>query len=141
MTDTDKNAHAIRNARAWAESILEAMTAYKALEKGEGESVTYDGETFTDADELRQRIEEMPLSVAVRGGWYSPGDEDKGGEAEEFQILLSTGGPALRLVGDIGSRASLEYQDWGIPWTEYRETTDAEDDAIEAFVGLFWFGD
>lgn len=134
-----ENNHAIANARAWAASILEAMTAYQALESGEAESVTYEGDTFEDADDLRQRIEEMPLSVQVRDGWRSPGAESDG--PEEFEILLSTGGPALRIYGEIGGHHSLQWQDWGTPWTDYRDTTDDQDQAIAAFVGLFWFGD
>jgi hypothetical protein len=137
MTD---NNHAIGNARAWAASIHEAMTAYQALESGEAESVTYEGETFEDADELRQRIEEMPLSLQVRDGWRSPGEERA--DPEEFEILLSTGGPALRIYGEIGAAyPALQWQDWGTPWTDFRDTTDAQDEAISAFVGLFWFGD
>jgi hypothetical protein len=136
MTD---NNHAIGNARAWAQSIGEAMAAYQQLDGDEAESVTYEGETFTDADDLRQRIEEMPLSVQVRSGWYSPGGES--GDAEEFEILLSTGGPALRIYGDIGGAHSLQWQDWGTPWTDYRDTTDQQDEAISAFAGLFYLGD
>ncbi|MBK6800386.1 MAG: hypothetical protein IPG83_02545 [Novosphingobium sp.] len=140
MTD---NNHAIANARAWAASIHEAMTAYQQLDSGEAETVDYEGEAFDDPDALRQRIEEMPLSVQVRGGWYSPGDYRGQSErqAEEFEILLSTGGPALRITGDIGGAASLQWQDWGTPWTDYRDTTDGQDEAIAAFVGLFYLED
>ena len=133
------NNHAIANARAWAASIHEAMTAYQQLDSGEVESVDYEGEAFDDSDELRQRIEEMPLSIQVRDGWRSPGAESDG--AEEFEILLSTGGPALRITGDIGAAPSLQWQDWGTPWTDYRDTTDDQDEAIAAFVGLFYFDD
>ena len=136
--------HAISNACAWAASIHEAMTAYQSLESGEAESVTYEGESFDDADDLRQRIEEMPLSVQVRGGWYSPGDHEgqASRQAEEFEILLSTGGPALRIYGEIGDAyPALQWQDWGTPWSPYRETTEEQDAAILAFVGLFYLGE
>lgn len=136
MTD---NNHAIANARAWAASIHEAMTAYQQLDSGEAETVDYEGEAFDDSDSLRERIEQMPLSVQVRDGWRSPGAESDG--AEEFEILLSTGGPALRITGDIGGAASLQWQDWGTPWTDYRDTTDGQDEAIAAFVGLFYLED
>ena len=137
MTETN---HAIANARAWAASIHEAMTAYQSLESGEAESVTYEGDAFEDADDLRQRIEEMPLSVQVRDGWRAPGAESDG--AEEFEILLSTGGPALRIYGEIGDAyPALQWQDWGTPWTPYRETTEEQDAAILAFVGLFYLGE
>lgn len=136
--------HAISHARAWAADIKAAMAAFEALDGGEAESVTYDGETFEDADDLRQRIEEKPLSVQVRGGWYTPGGEKP--DAEEFEIMLSTGGPALRIIGDIdgvggASGGVLQWQDWGTPWTDYRDTSDEEDEAISAFVGLFYMGE
>jgi hypothetical protein len=74
-----------------------------------------------DAGEARQRIEEDALSVEVRSDWQSPGARL---EATEFQILLCTGGPAVRIVGQLNehrepSRAWIEYQDWGTPWTQY----------------------
>lgn len=133
--------HAINNARAWAGIIGEAMEALRALEKGgrAADPVTFEGETFDHADDLRERIEEMPLSVEVRDGWRAPGSER--GEAEEFCILLSTGGPALRIYGQIGGEHWLQWQDWGTPWTDYRDTTDEQDDAISAFVGLFYLED
>lgn len=131
--------HAISNARAWAEYILEAVTAFQSLDNGEAESITYNGESFDDSDDLRERIEEMPLSVQVRDGWRAPGAKSDG--AEEFEILLSTGGPALRIYGEIGGCHSLQWQDWGTPWTDYLDTTDEQDRAISAFVGLFYLGD
>lgn len=72
-------------------------------------------------DDARQRIDEDPLEIQVRSGWSAPGSDL---EAEEFMILLCTGGPAVRIVGelsDVGEphRAWMEYQDWGTPWTQY----------------------
>ncbi|MES2300871.1 MAG: hypothetical protein V4521_02155 [Pseudomonadota bacterium] len=140
--------HAISNARAWAGTICEVMTAFTALESGEVESVEFDGSTYDDADDLRQRIDEMPLSVQVRGGWYTPGDSDGfDAKPEEFEILLSTGGPALRIYGKLNGYGSvdgapdLEWQDWGTPWTTYSEETESEVDAICAFAACFWFGE
>lgn len=79
-----------------------------------------DCESREQADE---RIQEDPLSIEVRSGWVTPGSEM---EAEEFMILLSTGGPAVRIVGELDEhgephRAWLEVQDWFKPWTEYHE--------------------
>lgn len=104
--------------------------------------ISVDGEQL-DEDAIRERIEESPLSVQVRGGWHSPGDND-GTEAEEYEILLSTGGPALRIVGDLSggqpTSARLEYQDWGTPWTEHITTGD-DHDALLRWVSVFYFGD
>jgi len=133
MTD-----HAISNARAWAETICKGIAALRALEGGE-ETASFDGEEFDDADTVRERLEEMPLSVRVRDGWRSPGDESDG--PEEFEILLSTGGPALRIYGKIDGEHALQWQDWGTPWTDYRDTTDEQDQAIATFVGLFYLGE
>ena len=74
----------------------------------------------TDEDDARQRINEDPLSVEVRSDWTTPSEEL---EAGEFMILLCTGGPAVRIVGELRGgepcRAWLEYQDWGTPWTQW----------------------
>ena len=134
MTD-----HAISNARAWAETIAEAMGALRQLDRGEAEAVRFEGGSFDSADELRERIEQMPLSVQVRDGWRSPGGEKA--DAEEFEILLSTGGPALRVYGEIGGCHALQWQDWGTPWTDYHDTTDEQDEALSDFVGLFYLED
>jgi hypothetical protein len=104
-------------------------------------AVTVNGDEL-DEDACRERIEESPLSVEVRGGWRYPGALDDG--PEEYCILLSTGGPALRIVGDLSihaepTSARLEYQDWGTPWTE-RITTGEDRDALMRFVSVFYFG-
>ena len=74
-----------------------------------------------DLEEAMQRIYEDPLSVDFRSGWVSCQDDM---QPEEFMILLCTGGPAVRIMGELDhnndvSRAWLEYQDWGTPWTQY----------------------
>lgn len=97
------------------ESIAE-MVAKLDAEDSEGES-------DDDAREkAREEILEDPLSLQVRGGWHTPGEETG---AEEFELLLGTGGPAVRIRGELNqhcepSSARLETQDWGTPWTEYR---------------------
>lgn len=149
-TATEKT-HAERNAEGHAESILELYRAFKALESGEAEAATADGDEYTDADAIRERAQEMALSVEVRGPWHTPGDTD-GNKADEFQILLSTGGPALRVMGDLNDygepdadNSRLEIQDWGTPWTEYRpaliETADDWEEAWAWFLGCFYFGE
>lgn len=105
------------------------------------EAATIEGEIQKDAEAVRERIQESPLSVEVRDDWRSPGD-DSGGPVE-FKILLSTGGPALRIMGELDgnnepSRAWLEYQDWGTPWTQY---FDVEQSTLLAFCQCFYFGE
>lgn len=108
----------------------------------------YDG---TNTEETRDAIQatakEAVLSVDVRSGWRAVGETL---EAEEFQILLSTGGPAVRIVGDLGlgnqaEAPRLEHQDWGTPWTEWKgacpDMGASLQSILEAFCGLFFFGE
>lgn len=92
-----------------------------------------------DADEARQRIEEDALSVQVRSDWVDPGEPMTPGE---FETLLKTGGPALRILGELDEsgephRAWLEVQDWGKPWTHYWEKS--LDEVLLAYSRCFVF--
>lgn len=106
----------------------------------EHEEIEPDGFEF-DQDEARQRIQEDALSVEVRGDWHAPGEEDV--KASEFCILLTTGGPALRIMGELDehmqpSRAWLEHQDWGTPWTQW---FDVEQETLLEYCRNFYFGE
>lgn len=95
-----------------------------------------------DEEAARERIQEDALSVQVRSDWYSPGDED-GAKPAEFEILLTTGGPALRIIGDLDehgqpTRARMEHQDWGTPWQELFE---ADRDVLLTYAQQFYFGE
>jgi hypothetical protein len=131
---------AIRNAQAWNDTICQALTALDRLQRDDTTPQTVDGETFDDADALRERIYEMPLAVSVRSDWSTPHDTLTPGE---YQILLTTGGPALRIVGDLTingepDTARLEYQDWGTPWTAYALAQAEEARALD-FASMFFF--
>jgi hypothetical protein len=122
--------HAIENGRNWYATICEQLAALKA-------ACNTDNDAYEAA---REAIQESPLSVDVRSGWHSVGSA---GEPDEFQILLSTGGPALRIVGRLGiyscpEGSRLEWQDWGTPWTE---CTFADSTTLDAYAAQFWFGD
>lgn len=97
-------------------------------------AVTLDGEEV-DEDAARQRIAEDALSVEVRSGWASPGEDL---EAEEYCILLTTGGPAVRIIGKLEdgqpTDAILEVQDWGTPWT-----FASSDDDLLTYASQFCF--
>ena len=93
-----------------------------------------------DDDEARDTILEDALSVEVRSGWHTPGDSSAD---NEYCILLSTGGPASRIVGDLNQwkepvSATLQVQDWGTPWTDYRE---ADQDTLLKYADCFHFGE
>lgn len=91
------------------------------------------------AEAIEERAREQALSVELRSGWYTPGEQP---EAEEGMILLSTGGPALRLLCDVSGggliRPRLEHQDWGTPWMEM---FSIDREAWEWFAGLFYVGE
>jgi len=92
-------------------------------------------------DAARAEIEELPLEVTVRSGWRRPGEVM---EPEEYQILLATGGPAVRITGVLGRwgepiTALLEYADWGAPWTAYYADAEEEKVLLE-FARQFYYG-
>lgn len=100
-----------RPAESWADQNPDEAEELKELEAAAG-----DCESREDAE---QRIQDDPLSLRifgerVNGEW----------EADKLELLLSTGGPAVRIMGELDesgepSRAWLEVQDWWKPWTQY----------------------
>ena len=81
---------------------------------------------------------EMALDLTVKGEQRSDGWEVTGAE-----ILLSTGGPAVRIecrdAYAYGTLADpvLQCQDWFTPWTDV-ETSRDDDDALLWFISLFY---
>ncbi len=136
MTTKDLE-HAKEQARAQLDSIMEMV---KALEEG-GE---IDGEEV-DRETAIERIQEDPLSVEIRTDWHSVGDADN--KPTEYNILLCTGGPACRIIGDLDEygqqpeTAKIEYQDWFTPWTRYGDTSTEEDEALLTYARQFYFGE
>ena len=117
--------------------ILEGQNLYWR----EGVTATdADREAYHDEDAARDAICEDPLSVEVRSAWTPVGDPM---EAEEYMILLCTGGPAVRIVGELsGSEpddARIEYQGWFTPWQELTDTTSEEEAAMLAYAREFYF--
>lgn len=130
--------HAREQAAAHLSSIIDAVGRYNRAYDVISYAAEAVQETLEDAE---QTILEMPLSILYRTGWAPHGGDDW--EPEEFEILLSTGGPAVRIVGDIDSGgepsdARLEYQDWGTPWTEYLPAREYGDtlDRFAAVLGV-----
>ena len=128
---------------AWANteddaSTLSVVARRELLDRGWAE----DQDREAIAEGIDQEIQEDPLSLQVRSGWESLGAEL---EPAEFEILLSTGGPATRIVGELDQYKEptgprLQHQDWFKPWTEYLDATDAQDEALEWYCGMFYFG-
>lgn len=121
----------------------EARAALAAWDEENGEELSELVKAAGDCESreaAEQWIQEDPLSVEVRTGWYTPGGE---AEPEEFNILLGTGGPAVRIIGDLGmfnvpSSATLQVQDWFTPWTDYR---GGDRDTLLTYARAFYFGD
>lgn len=91
-------------------------------------------------EDAEQRIHEDALSVEVRSDWATLGEDL---EAGEFCILLTTGGPAVRICGELDEhkeprRAWLEVQDWFTPWTQY---FGASQETLLTYARCFYFGD
>lgn len=99
-----------------------------------------DRESYHDEDSAREAISESPLSIEVRSSWTSVGDPL---EADEYMILLCTGGPAVRIVGDLSGgdpdSAHIEYQDWFTPWERLHGITSEEEDALVTFAQEFYY--
>lgn len=97
-----------------------------------------------DEDEARQAINEDPLSIEVRSNWYTLDADEAQRKPSEFCILLCTGGPAVRIVGDLDensqpSRPRLQHQDWGTPWMEYSPANGSG--ALQTYCEQFYFGE
>ena len=133
------------NAKNWMSYIRKALSTIDKLDRGKdprNETAEFDGEQLT-AEDIRDRLMESPLAVEIRRGWCAVGHLECHDEAE-YRILLTTGGPALRVVGKLQNgnpySAALEYQDWGTPWTAYRVAEHDEKRLVE-FASLFYYGD
>lgn len=124
--------HAIANAQAWYETITDQCRRLKDACGKDADPDQY--------ETIREEIQESPLSLEVRSGWCALGSDLS---PEEFCILLSTGGPALRIVGKLGlfncpEHSRMEWQDWGTPWTEY---TPADPGLLDSWAAQFYWGD
>jgi len=129
MQGSETKDRAKEQAKAQLESIIEMV---QALEKGEK----------IDEQDPQERIQEDPLSVQVRTGWHTLGEDSS---PTEYEILLCTGGPAVRITGELGQyqqpdSAQIEYQDWFTPWQRYADTTTEEDEALLTYTRQFYFG-
>jgi hypothetical protein len=119
----------LKDARRWAAAFPAEAEELLALAKAADGS--------TDKDDAEDRIREDPLECQVRSGWANQGEDLV---AEDFFILLCTGGPAVRIRGELDehgepTRARLEYQGWGTPWTQY---FGASQETLLRYAGYFF---
>jgi len=91
-----------------------------------------------DRDEAEQHIHEDALSVEIRSSWTSLGEKL---EADEFRIVLCTGGPHVYLVGELNQgepdRVRVRYEDWG----ESGELFEFDHDTVLKYCQQFYFGE
>ena len=131
-----KENHALNNAIGHIKSMVEDF-----------EEISYLNSLNPTTQEQEERIEEITqevlnsaLSVEFRSGWETHYENFK---AKEFKILLSWGGPALRIIGELDNygpvNPKLQFQDWGTPWTDF-ETTESQQKALNWFCNCFYFG-
>jgi len=134
-TTTDTSAD---QAQAQLDSIRSLLDAWDAAHAVDDDDAI---------EEAGQAIQEDALSVEVRSGWYAPGSEGTGeesGNPEEYTILLCTGGPAVRIIGDLSQysepeSATLEHQDWGTSWAPL-DITHREEQALIEYATHYYFG-
>ena len=95
-------------------------------------------------EDVADEMLDMALFVEVRSGWTVTSEPLK---REEYCILLVSGGPAVRIVGDLNEdrepepvSASLEYQDWFTPWYEYIPEEDEGKALLIRFAQFFYYG-
>lgn len=116
-----------RQARAQVDSIVELVAGLN----GEHD------------DEARQDIYEDALSVEVRANqWQAIGPEL---EADEFRIVLCTGGPHVEIRGDLNDfnepeRVGVFHQDWFESFEELALTSQQEE-AVLKYARCFYFGE
>jgi hypothetical protein len=125
-----------------------AIAARDALEEWELENAEELAELeeaangCADQEEAQQAINDDPLSIEVRSSWQTIGETLT---PSEFCVLLCTGGPAVRIVGELDEnlqpcRAWIEYQDWGTPWT-HLVNCPASQDTLLTYCQQFFFGE
>lgn len=130
VTSNEVTSHGFttRTNEEWAKEFPEEAEELKELEAEAGECES--------EENARERIQEDPLSLRIFGE-FSNGEW----EVTSYELLLSTGGPAVRIVGELNqhsepSSARLEVQDWFKPWSEY---IAADSDTLMTYVQCFCF--
>lgn len=124
---------------------MDTNTRKKLMEIGDSAfaSIKQLVDGLDDRETSRDEILEDALSVQVRTDWHDVGEEADADR--EYCILLSTGGPATRIVGELSdfgepTTAVLEVQDWGTPWTAWNSDSD-DDGVLLQYASCFYFGE
>lgn len=94
---------------------------------------------YEDQNAVSEAMLDHALSWEVRSGWSSSPEDLT---AEEFRIVLCTGGPHVEIRGELGrfnepNLAWIQYNDWGTPMT----TLVSDSDALLTYCQRFYFGE
>jgi len=143
METTKERNHALTNCVGQLETIKELYRNYKEAESNDD---------YETQEKMTYKAEVEALSVDFRSGWSCSPDDL--GSPEEFKILLSTGGPACQIIGNLDQShqpidIEIQYQDWGTPWEPLQLNCTYADKspnitsdykALEWFCNCFYFG-
>ena len=140
MTVKEKD-HALQNAIGHIESITEDHEKYLFYESCNVTTI----EQEEEIEQMKESILNSALSVEFRSGWYSSPESIADLKPEEFKILLTWGGPALRVIGDLNQykepeNIKMQYQEWGTFWTDF-QITENQQEALNWFCSCFYFGE
>ena len=138
MQKTKEKNHALQNAIGHIESIVEDYENFNYIDSL---NVTCN-EDYEKQEEIKENILNSALSIEFRSGWTSNPNQL---EIEEFKILLTWGGPALRVIGELDQykqpeNIKMQFQDWGTFWTDF-EITENQQEALNWFCNCFYFGE
>ena len=138
MQQTKEKNHALNNAIGHIESIVENYEKLSYLENLNPTTM----EQEVEIEQIRESILNTPLSIQVRSGWTSLNESF---EPKEFNILLSWGGPSLRIIGDLNEYKEpenpvLQFQDWFTKWEDL-EINRQQYDALVWYCSQFYFGE
>lgn len=137
------NTEALEQAAAQLDSIHELFTA--AQNARDGLPAIADGNEFDDEDAVREYAMEQALSVEVRcAEWHTPGDEY--GTADEFRIVVCTGGPHVEIRGSLNQwsepeNAEIYANDWFTTLESLDGYSEEKAEALDWFCGLFYYGE
>ena len=118
MQKTKEKNHALQNAIGHIESIVKDYEKLSYLESLNPTTI----EQEEEIEQTKESILNSVLSIQVRSGWTSLNESF---EPQEFNILLSWGGPSLRIIGDLNEYKEpenpvLQFQDWFTKWEDLK---------------------
>ena len=93
--------------------------------------------------DAEERIHGDALEVMIRSSWHAPG-RDGVDVPIEYCILLCTGGPVVRIVGDLNKygepvSARIEHQDWFNPFEIWVGNCGSVEKILLAYARCFNF--